>query len=456
MIHRSRLVLSVVCVLGLLLWLRSGSEDATPTPDQPARPAVPAGVTEPTVAQVTEALDAIGEAEFLSVYALGEGPAAEHAIVKSPTFGLSPELPEELSDDPAVAEFADAAFRVQLMDDDALLQDMVKRGFDPAGELSDDPWHAVLTMEVARQISMGELDAFFTPGAEVIDNIKKAVFDKDADPGAVVDEAIEKIAEDAPYAPVPVELEAIAGEILRRFPDHPAADYARLQKLALATNKDSATEDVGQAKRLLAELLDGDTSPDIVQVALFRNTGNLARGAFAFDELDRIVGWMEQHPEVSPSVMAANMTARRMLNAGEHARAASWLALEQRAIAGACRNDVSRSCESMRGSSLRKQARLVAQEGVLPATWQTALVVEVQRCMSEHAVHRTVGYGQFGHGGWSWRRWEASSDLTRCVEGVAADKPTPPADQLVILELVPSGEDAMLLEARSRLEAVTP
>lgn len=348
-----------------------------------------------------------------------------------------PELPEPFAGSEAAENLMSDGFSTTKHVDEATLAALYEAGFGPDGAAwQSDPWAAVLDLEVLRQgqiLARAEHDrASWRRANERAAALKeRGAASKDA----VLMEVVEGLMENESYAPDLAVVESRVGDVLARWPDHPAADHARAYGVIAAQS--GGTYDAARAKALVDQLLAGD-NPEITALALefAAHVPSAPNGVRYTDEdYDRLAAWADAHPEHPLPHDLADHCSERAMNRPD---AEAWLRRREAAVAELCKRDRF-SCESTMPEGVRRRAYLDAQRGAPPATWQAALMATVRACDREHKLGELAVAAAVWKDGWTWLDTHPPGPFLDCVTQAAMPTPHPEPGQLLLLEAAPPG-----------------
>ncbi len=426
--HRSVLVLLIALILaGLWMWLGRGSDAVVtgPSPSQsmaarraaiapapvpapaPAE-ADPAAIEEPVASYANETVvvdlrEAKGAFLMISRGASlepgefwplpGEAPFPEGATAST--------LQELIADPPGLGSDRDLDF----------LDLAWEEGLDPDNVSVEDPWTAVLALEVARRA--GALDAF---------------------------EA------EARAPDVQIQL-ALASDLIDAWPDHPAADYARLYQIdgILAGKLDDDEEMRSLALDLLRDSDDALVVSQALGVLRTRPHGEDLSG----EDLDRLRHFSEDFPDLINTIELSAFALDQAMAAGDGPRTREWLDLyapkvddcfaEVRALLRAPNvEELLAAAPASRGSgspcSVHRNNldEAVAYVGDIDPSqadsWRQAFEIAGYHCSRaghdwSHLPIRTVAHWE---GTWSWETWDRGpTAFGSCFERAASSGPKP-------------------------------
>lgn len=309
---------------------------------------------------------------------------------------------------------ADAGSEAEL----AWLDTAWQEGLDPATLDVEDPWTAVLALEVARRDARADQLLAFEEALAAGEGPEN---------GFIRPEAL--------VGPIDTQVQAsLADDLVARWPEHPAAEYGRLYQLAAAAQ--GADPDAGRA--LALDLLRHSDDALVVGQAVGLLT-TLPRGEHVVtDDLDTLARFVDDHPELVDPLELSAFALDQALLTQDAARTRAWLRRFEGALETAC-PPTDLDLETARClTHLDNRDEVVATVGdVHPSearTWRQAFEIAGYHCAREGhdaplgALRATVHWRE---GTWTWDGWDpGSTPFGACFERAATSGPTPDEDRL--------------------------
>lgn len=220
----------------------------------------------------------------------------------------------------------------------------------------------------------------------------------------------------------------IAQAITEKWPDDPAAEYARLQLLQVANESGSIDYDPEEALDMILDIIDNTEDPLVLDVAIGEFT---ALGHLSFDD-DTIAQIASVYDEIEVDMRRGII--RAMLN--HHTQTQDWEQVDlwsERLIEH--EDLVQWDDNSLFSTNTRSVLSDLAgfravQEGREPTNWREELSVVVHLCHEDAPLERSTGGKGRWNNGWQWQEWW---DLqARLISRSTPDPAEPPADPVFI------------------------
>jgi hypothetical protein len=370
-----------------------------------------------------------------------QAPSAHHTSLVSPEslHALVPlELPEDLAGLEAVDTLLEQGFSTTAPVNAETLGALTAAGFGPEGETwKSDPWAAILDLEVIRQTHeqasvehvVKSMRAAWTPEAR--EALDRGEAPSEADMRVMAAEVMK--AQD--YKPSLSVVESRVGDILERWPDHPAAHHARVYGIIAA--RSAELYDPPRGKQLIDELL-AEASPELVALALEIAAGMLIapNGVPLTDEdYARLGAWADAHPE---HPLPHDLVDHCSLKAMDRDDAEDWLRRRAASVSKACA-DRGIFCDQMLEEGARRRAHLDARNGLPPGTWQAALTTVVRSCDDQHPLMELAVGVAVWENGWTWEMTMPPGPFLTCLTQATMPEPHPEPGQMLLLEAAPPG-----------------
>lgn len=273
----------------------------------------------------------------------------------------------------------------------------------------DDPWAAVLALEVERRrVALDHRATYDAALAEL-------------PPGTLV-------AAHALVGPPPVDgLVDAADALIDAWPDAPVAEYGRLYLLdALwsAGTDDGATE----ARALAIDMLRNTDDALVAGQAVSLLTRLPRSEPLARADLDTLEELVGSFPEAVQGIDVAAYALDQALRHGDDARARRWTERLDAALYDRCdAGSPSPWCATHLDNRDEVVALLGDRDPADAETWKQAIEIAAYRCASRlDRAHR--GEARWD-GGWTWT-WPAPDAFTACLERAADAGPVPDAERL--------------------------
>lgn len=280
-----------------------------------------------------------------------------------------------------------------------------EEGLDPETVSVDEPWAAVLSLEVAR---------------------------RDARANWIAQREAQGY-ELGPERPDTHTQVALADDLIAAWPDHPAGDYARLYRL-LGMVQGETEEDEDDLRSYAVDLLRHSSDALVVREAIGVLRTRPHGRPLTAEDLDRLAMFSEDFPELVVPVEVTAFALDQALARNDAELIEVWLRRYRRDVASWCAEEMHTSPGSSCAVHRNNLDEAVAYAGgVLPSdaeTWQQAFEIAGFYCMrAGHAVLplRTLARWR---GGWSWPELAPTEPFHRCFVEQATSGPTPSADAL--------------------------
>ncbi|MBX2797575.1 MAG: hypothetical protein KTR31_07905 [Myxococcales bacterium] len=424
-----------VVVLCLLWWsMRPSTQVSTGSGPSPAESwaarrgvaaASPPTPSEPTPDQEEDEDEEVSASAIVVVYLreAGEGFLAVHRTTRFdveqfwplpgeapfPNGGTAEGLQDLISDvprhdSPRVAEWLDLAW---------------SEGLDPAEVSVEDPWAGVLALEVARRAARLDQREAYAAALRAGEGPQNGAITMDALVGP----------------PDVAEQIALAEDLVDAWPEHPAAEYARLYRLDAVVTGKLDEEGRAVALDLLRHSDDALVVGQAVDLLRTRPRGELLEGA----DLDRLLWFAQDFPELGNAVELAAFALDQALAREDGRRARAWLGHYSGIVDEMCAAERHTYAGSSCGVHQDNRDVAVAYVGdVVPSqaeTWRQAFEIAGYHCARQGHDPRIAPIRTRAHwdGGWAWEPWDRGpSGFGACFVEAASAGPAPRVGQLEV------------------------
>jgi hypothetical protein len=303
--------------------------------------------------------------------------------------------------------------------------------------LPDEPWSALVALEVERIHANHEWQEDL---AEY--NGRYGIPDPNEVGWPAYYRAVRLAGESGPDLRFGLLLE-MSESAVRRWPDHPMADFASLYMLEALSNASSDSYSAPEVGITAVNILRESRDPLVLDhaTAQLANVGELAEldgGA-----LDLLLEIFDDPQSEVPRQRLAVMAVETALSLRDDHRSQLWMVRHSESTNAVCSSGPERWCDTARQERDIRSSFLAANGVVAPATWQAALGAMARRC--GHDGHRLgvilVGKASWSPAGWSWKDWSMSSSFSDCLESTPHEGPEPRRGTKVMLKVLPAEED---------------
>jgi hypothetical protein len=276
----------------------------------------------------------------------------------------------------------------------------------------DDPWAAVLALEVERRRSRQAWDDAYADASSALPHghmvaQRRLVGAPDVD--AVID---------------------LADALITASPDAPTAEYGRLYLLN-ALQSAGKTDDLGEARSLALDMLRNTDDALVAGQAVSLLTKMSRSEPMPLDDLDALDVLVDSFPEAiaEPQIMAYALD--QALRHDDIGRSEHWAARLELALNQTCdpvHPDL--QCTTHRDSLTEVLGVLGVRDPTDSTSWQETLELASYLCADTHAFGTSaVSARARWDGAWDWD-WDAPSAFTNCVEHEVDSGPRPRWDRL--------------------------
>jgi hypothetical protein len=308
------------------------------------------------------------------------------------------------------------------LDNEAWVDLALAEGNDPEVVDVEDPWAAVLALEVARREANLNQYAAYQASIAAGDG---------PDNGYVT-------AKHLVGPPDKGMQRALAQDLLHRWPDHPAGDYARLYKLEAAVTGEAGN---AQDSRDLALNMLRHTE-DALVVAQSISMLTKLRSATPMDtrDIDLLrVFWDQEGPSVD-ELLVAGFALDQAMRRDDKQRTAAWLDRYRATLERTCTDPQSTPNCDIHKNNLNEVIAYVGDLDTRQATtWQQAFEVAGYQCARaghdwKNLPARTRAVW---NASWRWDPWDTgSSSFLSCFQAQAALGPEPPHPLIAVVSVV--------------------
>ena len=305
----------------------------------------------------------------------------------------------------------------QQLDERDWLDQAFSEGLDPDQIDTEDPWAAVLALEVARRDArVGQEDAF-----------QDAL---DAGEGP----ANGQVTMDHLVGPPEVAVqEALAHDLIDAWPDHDAAEYARLYLLdAWATR--GAREDVEDARLLAVDLLRNTDDALVVSEAVGLLTTLPRTDPLEARDLDTLLDFADRFPELMDDLPVSAFALDQAMMRNDAARTKAWLARYEAEYQAKCADPdpLRNPCPTDRNNLDEAYAYAGDRSPRDADSWRQAFEIAGYACARDGHDWRTGPFRTSARwdGDWTWQPWDRPGPFTHCFVERAQQGPPPPHDRL--------------------------